>query len=430
MKNSKAHTRTYGNCLFPVLITILALFLSACFSPYSGSEHGFITLNFSGNARGAAWPPYFDDDDILEWPLVHRVVLESSDDSLTVYFQPRETHRSIPVMPGLWTVTVTALHEDKPYAYGSTTVNVQAGRSASALITMNPVSLSLVIDISGDEGDDSITPLTENGIPGTEVELEYTLDDIKFYNALSFSGVSAVLGPVTSAGSGSITYTMDSRDAVNGVITIFATFTHSDLQIDTITFAEAGPLHKTFGDEPFTNTATTGSGTGVITWESNDLSVATVSETGEVTIESVGSAVITATREQDAQYEEATASYTLNVSHRIITTITITGIIEPVMGELQVTEPLPSGEGWSATTMFWTPAPGTFSPGTQYTIIVNLATDSNHRFIGTGLTATINGEVATVSGTPTPASATIVYGFPPTAIIPVTSITEVPTEAT
>ena len=74
---------------------------------------------------------------------------------------------------------------------------------------------------------------------------------------------------------------------------------------------------KAFGDTTFTITPTGGSGAGLITYESSDLTVATVSATsGEVTIVSDGTTTITtitAIKAADASYNAATASYTLSV---------------------------------------------------------------------------------------------------------------------
>ena len=81
----------------------------------------------------------------------------------------------------------------------------------------------------------------------------------------------------------------------------------------SFTFA-SNRLTRSFGDAAFTFTPTGGSGTGAITYASGDTTVASVSATsGEVTIAGVGSAIITATKAADANYNAATTSYTLSV---------------------------------------------------------------------------------------------------------------------
>jgi hypothetical protein len=57
-----------------------------------------------------------------------------------------------------------------------------------------------------------------------------------------------------------------------------------------------GPMNKQVGDAPFTNAASGGAGTGAITYSSGSAGVATVDDTGQVTIVAAGAAEITATR--------------------------------------------------------------------------------------------------------------------------------------
>ena len=73
-------------------------------------------------------------------------------------------------------------------------------------------------------------------------------------------------------------------------------------------------LTKSFGDAAFTFTPTGGSGTGGITYQSTDPTVATIaSDTGVVTIAGVGTTTITAAKTGDTTYNPATASYILTV---------------------------------------------------------------------------------------------------------------------
>ena len=79
---------------------------------------------------------------------------------------------------------------------------------------------------------------------------------------------------------------------------------------------DTASVSKAFGDAAFTNTLTN-TGDGSASYSSDDTSVATVNATtGEVSIIGVGTATITATVEDSANYTYAvkTASYTLNVS--------------------------------------------------------------------------------------------------------------------
>ena len=74
-------------------------------------------------------------------------------------------------------------------------------------------------------------------------------------------------------------------------------------------------MNKTYGDEAFTN-ALTKTGDGTVNYASNNTSVATVNDSGEVTIEGNGEATITATVADGTNYtyESKTASYKLIVN--------------------------------------------------------------------------------------------------------------------
>ena len=83
----------------------------------------------------------------------------------------------------------------------------------------------------------------------------------------------------------------------------------------TISYATAS-VNKTYGDQPFTNELTI-TGDGTVTYGTSNERVATVDETGKVTIVGNGEATITATvADKDGgnyTYETKTASYLLSV---------------------------------------------------------------------------------------------------------------------
>ena len=90
---------------------------------------------------------------------------------------------------------------------------------------------------------------------------------------------------------------------------------HAGTAPQTISFADAGPVSRTFGDAAFTNAASGGSGSGAITYVSVTPAVATVdAATGAVTIVSAGTTSISATKAADAAHLAAQASYTLTVA--------------------------------------------------------------------------------------------------------------------
>jgi uncharacterized repeat protein (TIGR02543 family) len=175
--------------------------------------------------------------------------------------------------------------------------------------------ITIVIEIIDNEGDDNVTATPESGQVGEEITINYTLAGTKHNNRLSFSGTAEEIEEVDTAGTGTRTYTITAEDASDGIITIIATFTHSNKTLDTIAFADNVGVDKTYGDAPYTKAITeSGEGTGAITYESSNETVATVnSSTGEVTILKAGSTTITATKAEDATYSGDTASYVLTV---------------------------------------------------------------------------------------------------------------------
>ena len=77
---------------------------------------------------------------------------------------------------------------------------------------------------------------------------------------------------------------------------------------------------------------TGGTGSGQISWESSDHSVATVDSYGKVTIKSVGEVTITATKAGNDTYNSASAGYSFTVHGKPITEVTILNLEAPVQG--------------------------------------------------------------------------------------------------
>ena len=104
------------------------------------------------------------------------------------------------------------------------------------------------------------------------------------------------------------------------------TFHVTALPAQTVTFADPGPIAKTFGEAVFSNAATSTDSTSTITYASDKPAVATVDNSGKVTIKGAGTAIITATAAATSTHAEGQASYTLTVSPKTITpAVTVTG---------------------------------------------------------------------------------------------------------
>ncbi len=78
-------------------------------------------------------------------------------------------------------------------------------------------------------------------------------------------------------------------------------------------------LSKTYGDEPFTVTATGAAEGSTVSYTSDKTSVATVDSDGHVTIVGAGHATITATAAETKDYVSANAAYTLTVARAELT---------------------------------------------------------------------------------------------------------------
>jgi len=177
------------------------------------------------------------------------------------------------------------------------------------------VPFEVSINMSGNAVGDIITLSPEFGREGDIITLTYTLGDGGGYlnSFLYFTGAVGIPN-VYIRGTGTLTYTLNAAEGVNGIIAINAIFTHTNLQLRTFDFAESY-IVRTFGDTPFSNIATPSAGSGTITYSSSNENVATVNASGTVTIHNTGQTTISAAIESDGVYIELTASYTLAVNN-------------------------------------------------------------------------------------------------------------------
>ena len=173
------------------------------------------------------------------------------------------------------------------------------------------ITVELIDNVDGD----SVSVSPQAAKDEEEITISYTLADDKKNNRLVFSGTEVAIGEVDEAGTGTKTYTVNAEDAdTEGTITIIATFTHTDKELDTIAFTDSAP-HRTYGTAPFAITVSnSGQGSGDITYSSGHPDIATVNATtGQVTIIKVGECTITATKAADDVYEGTTANYALHI---------------------------------------------------------------------------------------------------------------------
>ena len=100
-----------------------------------------------------------------------------------------------------------------------------SGVSASITVT-NTAVYEIYLVISGKQGTDTVSATPESGIAGATITINYTIADIKSYDAIVLSG--AATDRKETSGTGSFTYTIDPAHAAAEKITINAKFVHVD----------------------------------------------------------------------------------------------------------------------------------------------------------------------------------------------------------
>ena len=185
---------------------------------------------------------------------------------------------------------------------------------------------------------------------GTPVLSTFSVSSNRTYGSAPFSA----LAYPTSISNGAITYSSSDTNVAtidtSGVITLvgsgYVNFTASQASTayyntttkttntmtvyrQALALTRASPsssvINKIYGDSYFTVSATNASNGGAITYETDNTSVAGVinASTGVISVVSVGTATITARREQTAQYTSDPVSWTVEVARA---TTTLSGL--------------------------------------------------------------------------------------------------------
>ena len=206
--------------------------------------------------------------------------------------------------------------------------------TASKTFTINKASLTYSVDTTKNikvgsalSAFTSIAPTTAEGIEDESVSgtVKWYSDQDRKTDAKD-SDVNTLEVRTTKVLYWTFTPGSTNYDTAQGSVTF--TIVEGDPQ--NISFEQTA-VTKTYGDAKFTNKASnkTNDGKaitdgGTITWTSSDTSVATVDETGLVTILKVGSTEITATAAAvPGKYAQGTEKYTLTVKAK---SVTITGL--------------------------------------------------------------------------------------------------------
>lgn len=100
---------------------------------------------------------------------------------------------------------------------------------------------------------------------------------------------------------------------------VSGTLTVTKIGQATLSILQGSQIDKTYGNGAFTLSVTGGSGNGKVSWQSSDISIASVDHEGNVTIHKSGLVTITATKEADGPYVTANASTTVTVNKAVLT---------------------------------------------------------------------------------------------------------------
>ena len=221
-----------------------------------------------------------------------RVTYNSSDETIaTVDNSGKVTF----IKQGTVIITATAEKTDEYYK-GTTNYELIIGKNTQKLsfpatsITKSKSSGSYVMEASHTAGDGEVTYISTN-------PLVATVDNTGKVTILD-NGTSVIIATASETE----TY-----------YSISASYTLNVSERAQELFFEKSSITKKLSDEQYTMKVTRKTGDGEITYSSSDENVATVNNTGKVTIKGIGQAVITATAASTESFDEASASYTLNI---------------------------------------------------------------------------------------------------------------------
>jgi uncharacterized protein YjbI with pentapeptide repeats len=198
--------------------------------------------------------------------------------------------------------------------------------SSSVIVTVNKgvsgFSASTFTVAANKTFGDAAFAITTVPISSSTGAITYTSSDENVATITSNGSGNAI----TVVGQGTVTFTASQAESA-----LYAADTNTS---NTLTVARktaalsretpsADTISKAYGNAAFTVTATNESN-GTFSFTSSNPSFATINaSTGEVTIVSIGSTTLTATRAQTAQYNASSVSWTLNIARG---TTTLTGI--------------------------------------------------------------------------------------------------------
>ena len=195
---------------------------------------------------------------------------------------------------GSATITATATDGDN-YTYGGTNTATYTLTVAKGTITASAYSRSYTYDGYSHSIDVSVSK------PSSGYTIQYSTDN---------STWSSSKPSRTNVGSTYIYYKVTAPNYNDYSSYAYVTISRAT---GSIAFDPA-EVEKTYGDDNFTKTYSSKTGNGSITYSSDDENVATVTNSGVVTIKDAGTAHIKVSMAQSTNYTSASATYTLTVN--------------------------------------------------------------------------------------------------------------------
>ena len=242
-----------------------------------------------------------------------------------------------------------------------TSVSLVNANTATATFTAPSASklefTLTVVDNVDNRHSDSVTILIDTAIDAG-ADVTKTFGDAPYTQAATGGGSSALsygssdsnvatvdsAGKVTIVGAGTATITATNEVSGSDVAV-------SDSYVLTVNKAVQAALNagadviKAFGDVPFTQAASGGSGSGSVTYASSAEAVVTVDNTGKVTIVGAGSATVTATKAADGNYTVSSDSYSVTVGKAVQATLTAGADVTKTFGDAAFTQAATGGSG-------------------------------------------------------------------------------------
>ena len=218
--------------------------------------------------------------------------------------------------PATWSVTVPA---NAAYITG-TSVNVSVSASKTGFAAPSPVTRTLAVDLAAPSVSYTAPASLKVGVTISAVTPTTTDADIASYSATGLpsgltihSGTGAISGTPDTAEADTATVTVTVTDSAANPADVSIAFPTVDKGDQTLTGFAYSPDTVTFGDTAPTVTAPTGAQT-TLAYTATPSTVCTVdSGTGALTLAGVGSCVVTVTAESSANYNQATATFTVTV---------------------------------------------------------------------------------------------------------------------